>query len=205
MRAENRVDDDPDIDGLAHALKALRVASDEKLRADFGRSLPFADVLFNRWDRAKRLGFGERTSVYDSALVFGDVRVGTDTWIGPNVLLDGSGGGLDIGSFCSISAGAYVYTHDTVLWALSGGALTRRTAAVRIGDCVYVGSQALILPGVTIGTRSLVAGNAVVNRDVPERTIVAGAPARPIGQVEGDGADVKLAYFSRQAEPHGKA
>lgn len=197
--------DDPEIDDLARALADLRVRSDEALRAAYARSLPFADVLFNRWDRAKRLGFGERTSIYDSASIFGDVRVGTDTWIGPNVLLDGSGGGLEIGSFCSISAGAYVYTHDTVLWALSRGALTRRTAPVRIADCVYIGSHSLVLPGVTIGAHSVVAGNAVVNRDVPERSIVAGAPARPIGRVEGEGAGVRLVYSSRKTGDDGAA
>ena len=54
-------------------------------------------------------------------LVIGDVKVGSHTWIGPNVILDGSGGGLEIGDYCSIDAGAQIYTHDTVMWAISGG------------------------------------------------------------------------------------
>jgi acetyltransferase-like isoleucine patch superfamily enzyme len=200
MRAEEPLGDDPKLDELARALRELRFSCDKKLRVDFGRSLPFADVLFNRWDRAKQLGFGERTSIYDSALIFGDVRVGADTWIGPTVLLDGSGGGLKIGSFCSISAGTYIYTHDTVLWALSGGALPRREGAVTIADRVYLGSQTLVLPGVTIGPRVVVAGNSLINRDVPEGWIVAGTPARQIGRVLGEGAETRLEYFERKSD-----
>ena len=40
------------------------------------RLLPFNEMLIDRWDKARRLGFGEGTSIYDSALVFGDVKIG---------------------------------------------------------------------------------------------------------------------------------
>ncbi|WP_211240344.1 hypothetical protein [Aminiphilus circumscriptus] len=80
----------------------------EKRRRDinhaFKRTLPFGDYVVDRWEKAAFLGFGEKTSVYDSAIVLGDVQVGANTWIGPFVILDGSGG-LVIGSNCSISAG----------------------------------------------------------------------------------------------------
>lgn len=192
--------DDPEIAELAASLRALRVATDESLRKNYARSLPFADGLFDRWERAKRLGFGAEASIYDSALVFGAVEVGRASWIGPNVMLDGSGGGLKIGAYCSISAGTYIYTHDTVLWAVSGGALPRREGPVSIADRVYIGSQTLVLPGVTIGSRVVVAGNSLVNRDVPEGWIVAGTPARQIGVVNGEGAQARLAYFERKSE-----
>jgi len=48
----------------------------------------------------------------------------------------------------------------------------------------YIGAGAIILPGVTIGEYSIVAAGAVVTRDVPPRTIVAGIPARVIGKVD---------------------
>ena len=88
--------------------------------AKFSRTLPFGDYVVDRWEKARLLGFGEGTSIYDSALVLGDVSVGENTWIGPGTILDGTGG-LSIGSFCSISAGVQIYTHDTVAWATSGG------------------------------------------------------------------------------------
>jgi acetyltransferase-like isoleucine patch superfamily enzyme len=190
-----------DIDEFMALLRETRRRSEADLRQRFNRSLPFADALFDRWERAKALGFGEGASIYDSALVYGDVRVGAKSWIGPNVLLDGSGGALRIGANCSVAGGTHVYSHDTVLWALSGGVLGKRTGSVTIGDCVYIGAQAVILPEVTIGSRCLVAANSMVNADVPDGTIVGGAPAKVIGRVEGAGAEVRLRYDRAGAAP----
>jgi serine acetyltransferase len=177
---------------LRRALEELRLAREAELKARYSRSLPFADGLFDRWERARRLGFGEGASIYDSACVFGEVSVGAGTWIGPWVMLDGSGGGIRIGSTSSVSAGVQIYTHDTVLWALSGGKAPRRCGAVRIGDCVHIGAMSVIARGVTIGDMVVVAANSFVNRDVPDRTVVGGTPARPIGRVEGEGENVRL-------------
>jgi acetyltransferase-like isoleucine patch superfamily enzyme len=181
---------------LAAQLKALYEAQDEGLRREWDRSLPFADGLLDRWERARRLGFGEDASIYNSALVYGDVSVGRGTWIGPYTLLDGSGGGLSIGAYCSISAGVQIYTHDTVMWALSGGQTAKKTAPVSIGECCYLGSQAVIAAGTTIGNQCVVAANSFVNRAVPERTIVGGSPARPLGHVVVRGDDIELVYPS---------
>lgn len=52
---------------------------------------------------------------------------------------------------------------------------------VRIGEDVWIGANAVILPGVTIGNGAVVAAGAVVNRDVAPYTIVGGVPARAIG------------------------
>ena len=187
---------------LLEALRDLYRLRERDLRDRFDRSVPFADaVLENRWERAARLGFGEGTSIYDSALVLGTVRVGTNSWIGPGTILDGAAAALTIGDFCSISAGVHLYTHDTVLWALSGGVAGKRTGPVLIGDRCHVGAQAVVLPGISIGSMCVVAANSVVNRDVPDRTIVAGSPARAIGTVEGDGAGVRLAVGTQVAPP----
>jgi acetyltransferase-like isoleucine patch superfamily enzyme len=179
-------------DELAAALMELRAANEARLRRDWNRSLPFADGLFDRWERARALGFGEGASVYDSAVLIGDISVGRETWVGPNVLLDGSGGGIEIGSTCSISSGVHVYTHDTVKWALSGGKLPKRTAPVRIASCCYVGPHAVIVAGVTVGRNSVVGALSYVEADVPEFTFVAGAPARPKGRVVLSGDDVEI-------------
>lgn len=184
-------------DALKQGLEELRRRREAELKTQFDRSLPFADGLFDRWERAKHLGFGQDASIYDSACVFGDVAVGEKTWIGPYVMLDGSGGGISIGSNCSISAGVHIYTHDTALWSLSGGTLPRRIGAVGIGNNVYIGSQSVVSRGVTIGDMVLVAANSFVRDDVPSRSIVGGVPAVPIGRVEGEHETVQLIFNSK--------
>jgi acetyltransferase-like isoleucine patch superfamily enzyme len=183
-------------DEFAALLARVYDRRDEELRARFQRSLPFGDAMTDRWERARKLGFAEGASIYGSSVVYGDVHAGAETWIGPMTLLDGSGGPVRIGSYCSISAGTYIYTHDTVMWAVSGGKQGKRTGFVTISDCVYIGSHCLVLPSVTIGSRVVVAANSLVNRDVPDGTIVAGTPAKAIGRVafSDDGNDMRLEF-----------
>ena len=191
------MDTDKNINEQAEILYELYLQKDRNLRKRFKRSLPFQDSLFDRWDRASELGFGSGSSVYNSSCIFGEVLVGENTWIGPYTLLDGSGGALSIGSFCSISAGVQIYTHDTVMWALSGGKMTQRQGQVVIGDKVYVGSQSIISHGVKIGSQSVIAANSFVNADVPKRTIYGGSPARILGRVECVDQEIRLVYDRR--------
>src|SRR6185369_7328803 len=55
---------------------------------------------------------------------------------------------------------------------------------VLLREGCWIGAGAVILPGVTIGRNAVVAANAVVTRDVPDRTVVAGVPARIIKQLD---------------------
>ena len=181
---------------LADALVRLHIETDEELRNKHRRSLSFQDGIFNRWDRARRLGFGAGTQVYNSVQVLGDVSIGENTFVGAFCILDGGYAPVRIGDYVSISAGVHLYSHDTVLWSLSGGRAEKRIGPVTIADCCYVGSQAIIACGVSIGPRSVVASNSFVNRDVPANTVVGGTPARQIGRVEDSGGDVRV-VFSR--------
>jgi acetyltransferase-like isoleucine patch superfamily enzyme len=54
------------------------------------------------------------------------------------------------------------------------------SAPVRICEDVWIGADATVLKGVTVGARSIVAAGAVVTRDVPPDTVVAGIPARAV-------------------------
>lgn len=150
----------------------------------WNRSLPFGDLIVDRWERARTLGFGAGASVYDSALILGDVRVGDNTWIGPNVILDGSGGPLEIGSYCSISAGVQIYTHHTVNWALSGGREPIDGAPTRIGSRCYIGPLTVITKGVTIGDSCLIGAHSLVRSDIPSGARAHGIPCRIVSQAD---------------------
>ena len=177
---------------LREKLLALRGEADAEMRGRWDRSLPFADSLFDRWGRAQELGFGEGSSIYDSACVYGNVSVGADTWIGPFVILDGSGGELKIGAFCDVSAGVHIYTHDTAIRCVSMGEVPAREGPVSIGDGSYIGPQSVVVAGVHIGSRCIVGANSFVHSDIPDRSVVAGSPAHNIGQVVGEGAHLRV-------------
>lgn len=163
---------------MLEELRALLANEQELHHKRWNRSLPFGDYIVDRWEKAKALGFGEGSSIYDSALVLGDVKVGKCTWIGPFTVLDGSGGGLVIGDYCSISAGVQIYTHDTVEWAISGGKATSARAPVRIGSRCYIGPNVVISRGVSIGDSCVIGANAFVNKDIPSGMRAWGSPAK---------------------------
>ena len=153
----------------------------------FHRMLPVGDYVTDRWERARFYGFGEGTSVYDNVLVVGDVRVGRNVWIGPNVHLDGSGS-LVIGDGCDISSGAQIYSHVRDLRdhrkSISGikAALVRRKTT--IGSGVYIGPNAVIEAGATIGDGCVIGALTLVRGDVPSGTKCYGQPGRIVGPVD---------------------
>jgi acetyltransferase-like isoleucine patch superfamily enzyme len=169
------------LEALLRDLKALWLQRRREVDAKFRRSLPLADYVVDRWEKARELGFGEGTSIYDSVVVLGDVRVGADTWIGPFVVLDGSGG-LTIGSHCSISAGVQIYSHDTVDWSISGGRDRTTHAPTSIGDNCYIGPNTVIAKGVRIGDGCIVGANSLVLSDIETGSKAFGSPCRVVGR-----------------------
>ena len=168
------------LDNLLASLRALWLARRREVNARYGRSLPLADYVVDRWERARELGFGEGASIYDSVLVLGEVQVGCNTWIGPFVVLDGSGG-LEIGTNCSISAGVQIYTHDTVGWAVSGGTEGPQRARTVIGSNCYIGPNTVVAKGVNIGDGCIVGANSLVLQDIPAGSKAFGTPCRVVG------------------------
>lgn len=109
--------------------------------------------------------------------------IGSDTWIGQYCYIN-SAGGVEIGS--RVGIGPYVK-----IMTSRHGEEGRRVpvllcdlefAGVRIEDESDVGIGAIVLPGVTIGRGAIVGAGAVVSRDVEPYAIVAGVPARKIGE-----------------------
>ena len=156
--------------------------------------------LIRRWIGAMssaclRLAEAHDTSrLLESCRSAGRVRLRMPVMIYAPELLD-IGDQVDIGEYSHIRANGGVRIGSRVLIA-AHVVITSRThpvtlphygktedAPVTIEDDVWIGAGAIILPGTTIGAGSVVAAGAVVTRSVEHHTIVAGVPARPIGQV----------------------
>ncbi|MDP8219600.1 MAG: acyltransferase [Candidatus Theseobacter exili] len=163
------------IDSIHSVWQMLR----DKMHNNWDRTLSFGDCFVDRWEKAEYLGFGKGSSIYDSSLVYGNVKVGKNTWIGPFTILDGSGG-LEIGDNCSIAAGVQIYSHDSIKWAISGGKEKYDHKQTKIGSRCYVGPNAIISKGVTIGDNCIIGAMSLVLEDIPSGNKAYGNPCKII-------------------------
>ncbi len=91
---------------------------------------------------------------------------------------------ITVGSNCQITSGVRILTHG-------GGNVARKKhpdfdvfGKVTIGDWVYIGTNSLIMPGVTIGDGALIAAGSVVTKSVPPGVVVGGNPAKILSTVD---------------------
>ena len=166
-----------------------------EIKRKWNRVLPFNELISDRWEKAQFLNGSSGSSIYDNSYVFGKVSIGKNTWIGPYTILDGSGGKLSIGDFCSISSGVQIYTHNTVKWALTGGKSEYEKKSVRIGDNCYVGPNSIISMGVSIGKCSVIGSLSFVNSKIPPYSIAFGSPAKIVGKVIVKEKKIEFEYF----------
>lgn len=125
-----------------------------------------------RFLNGRKVHLGERNIINFGCLFDGrkfDIRTGTDVSIGPEASI------LTLG-------------HDP-----QSKTFADKGSPVIIGDHVWIGYRALVLPGVTIGDGAVIAAGSIVSRDVDPYTIVAGTPAKVIGTRERE-LDYKLSF-----------
>jgi acetyltransferase-like isoleucine patch superfamily enzyme len=135
-------------------------------------------------------------TVYNSTTIVGDVSIGANTWIGPFVTLDGTGG-LVIGKNVSISSGSQLLSHDTVFSALSGGNSPYSHSKTHVGDNCFVGTNAIILKGRRVGNYCVIGAGSVVTKDLPDFSIAVGNPATVTGKVLiNEKGEVQLKFYS---------
>ncbi|MCB9559551.1 MAG: acyltransferase [Kofleriaceae bacterium] len=92
---------------------------------------------------------------------------------------------IRLGDRVYVTAGVRFVTHDgAILLFRRQYPDIDRIGPIRVGDDVFIGTNALILPGVEIGSRCIVGAGAVVHRNVPAGSVVAGVPARVVCTVD---------------------
>ena len=129
----------------------------------FRSSGPGLNIESGAWfGSGRQVSVGARSGIGIRCQLHGDVAIGDDVMMGPETLV-------------------YTANHDfsdLSLPMIDQGRTTPRPVVIE--DDVWIGARVIILPGVTIGTGSVVGAGSVVVRDVPPRSVVAGNPARVV-------------------------
>lgn len=123
---------------------------------------------------------GQRSYIHFGARFFNPsgVKIGEGSLLGEKIFLDGRDD-LIIGNHVDIASEVMIYNSEH---AINSEDFHATTGKVEIGDYVFIGPRAIVLPGVKIGKGAVVAAGAVVTKDVGEFMIVGGVPAKIIGE-----------------------
>lgn len=112
------------------------------------------------------------------------VKIGINNWINSKFWIYGEPYLIRIGNNNQITSGVKIFTHG-------GGHVLRSKypnfnthGKVEIGDWCYIGNNALIMPGVKIGSHVLIAAGSVCTKSVPDNVVIGGNPARIICTLE---------------------
>lgn len=119
----------------------------------------------------------------DKAQVMSVIKIGERTAINEFNNIRASGGEILIGSNCLISqyVSMIATNYSTSRKALIREQMTdSRRTRIQIGDDVWIGTHAVILPGAVVGTGSVIGAGAIVTSQIPEYAIAVGVPARVI-------------------------
>lgn len=142
---------------------------------EIGINMPFHSVR-KFFYRLSGMKISDGSTIHMWARFFnpGKIEIGEDTIIGDHVFLDGRAP-LKIGSHVDIASSVQIYNSQHDIDAKDFGAIE---LPVEIGDYVFVGPRAIILPGVKIGKGAVVGAGAVVSKDIPAFEVWVGMPAQ---------------------------
>lgn len=136
--------------------------------------------LFAEPGRLIRIGDGVRIAA--DCVMHGPIELGTQVSVNHHVTMDGGRSGIRIGAHTRIAAYATLFAFNH---GLAEDRLIREqpvtSRGIAIGEDVWIGAQAGVVDGVTVGTGAVIGMNAQVTKDIEAGIMVAGNPARPIG------------------------
>lgn len=134
-------------------------------------------------NRAKLIRDNSEVKIGENCEVFDNVSFGSEPYL------------IDIGNNVRISKNVIFTTHDGGFWVLRNmgfGSDIDKFGKIKIGNNVHIGMNTFILPGICIGDNVVIGAGAVVTKDIPSNSVVAGVPARVIQSVE--------AYYKKNME-----
>lgn len=112
----------------------------------------------------------------------GPVSIGSDTFLGHEVMIVGGDAPIHIGARCDLAPRVMLVTGTHLDGEAQRAAGQGVSHPISIGNGVWIGAGATILGGVEIGDGVMVAAGSLVNQSVPSQTVVGGVPARIIRQ-----------------------
>ena len=135
--------------------------------------------LLWRWAGAR---IGRNVRICSSAFILGagDLSIGDNTWIGHQVFIE-TGSRVAIGANVDIAPRVYIGTGSHRIDPVGSHSAGEGTSQpIVIEDGAWLGANATILPGVTIGEKAVVGAGAVVTKSIPPRTVAVGCPAKAV-------------------------
>lgn len=154
--------------------------------------IPF-HIIRNNIFRLCGVKIGRRSTIHIGARMYqpNSILIGTGSIIGDHATLDGRDK-LEIGNHVDIASQVMIYNSQHNINDPFFDAVEK---PVKINDYVFIGPRAIILPGVTIGKGAIIAAGAVVTKDVAEKSVVAGVPAKEIKKRDIGELKYKLGRF----------
>ena len=107
---------------------------------------------------------------------------------------------VKVGDNCQIAPNVAVYTAGHPIHPVSRNSLYEYGISVTIGDNVWIGGNTVIMPGVHIGSNTVIGAGSVVTKDIPDWVVAAGNPCRVIRQITDED---KKYYFKKRPFPEG--
>lgn len=152
-------------------------------------NLPFHSlrIIFYKISGIK-IGKGSKIHMWANFFQPKNIIIGQDTIIGDHAFLDGRAQ-LTIGDNVDIASSVMIYNSEHDISADDFSAIEE---PVEINDYVFIGPRVIVLPGVKIGKGAVIAAGAVVTKDVDRFEIVAGVPAKKIGERKNKTPSYKL-------------
>ncbi len=126
--------------------------------------------------------FWGSVQIYGSGNLYKRLVIGNDCWINLGCLFD-LGDTITLGDRIAVGHQVLFLTSSHEVGSFERRAGPSTVAAIQIGDGAWIGSRAVLMPGITVGVGAIVASGAVVTKDVPPHTLVAGVPAKIIRQL----------------------